>query len=267
MARPLNCLMGALGVLLASVICGGLDGLDDFIQEIALSVAVVALFTAAGNYLNDYFDREVDRKAHPSRPIPSGLVSPGSALWLSIVLFVAAALLGWLIGSVSFLIVITSVGVMLAYEVMLKSEGLAGNLSISWLTGALFLFGGAAVSAMDLAWVLALLAFLATLGRELIKDIQDLAGDEGHRKTLPMRLGPRKAGAAASASLIGAVALSPAPYLLSLLGSMYIPVVLVADAIFIYSAMIHFTDPERGQTVVKLAMLIALMAFLVGGVF
>lgn len=267
MARPLNCLMGALGVLLASVVCAGLDGLDDYVPEIALSIAVVALFTAGGNYLNDYFDRDVDRKAHPSRPIPRGLVRPGSALWLSMVVFGATALLGWLIGPVSFLIVVTSVGVMLAYEVLLKSEGLAGNLAISWLTGAVFLFGGAAVDAMDLAWILALLAFLATLGRELIKDIQDLAGDEGHRRTLPMRLGPRKAGAVASASLAGAIALSPAPYLMSLLDPLYLPVVLVADAIFIYSAMIHFSAPERGQKVVKLAMLAALVAFLVGGVF
>ncbi|MEM4354604.1 MAG: UbiA family prenyltransferase, partial [Candidatus Caldarchaeum sp.] len=36
--------------------------------------------TAASMALNDYFDREVDRVNDPSRPIPSGAVSPRSAL-------------------------------------------------------------------------------------------------------------------------------------------------------------------------------------------
>ena len=266
MTRPLNCLMGAVGVLLASVICVGLDGLDRFADEIVMSMAVVVLFTAAGNYLNDYFDREVDKRAHPGRPIPRGTVRASNALTISLCLFASTAVLGWTIGLTSFLIVLTSIVIMSAYEVLLKSEGFAGNLAISWLTGALFLFGGAAVDALDLAWILALLAFLATLGRELIKDVQDVEGDKGHRRTLPMRLGPRVAGSVASASLLGAVALSPMPYLLSLLDTWYLPVVAVADAIFIYSAMIHFADPGRGQRMTKLAMACALVAFLIGGV-
>ena len=139
MTRPLNCLMGAVGVLLASVICVGLDGLDRFADEIVMSMAVVVLFTAAGNYLNDYFDREVDKRAHPGRPIPRGTVRASNALTISLCLFASTAVLGWTIGLTSFLIVLTSIVIMSAYEVLLKSEGFAGNLAISWLTGALFL--------------------------------------------------------------------------------------------------------------------------------
>ncbi|MFY9606677.1 MAG: UbiA family prenyltransferase [Thermoplasmata archaeon] len=262
-----NCVMGAFGALLAAIVCVGLDGIGDFGTQVAFSMSVVIAFTAAGNSLNDYFDREVDRVAHPERPIPSGAVAPSGALAASVVLFAIALILGIMINLWSIGIVVTSIAIMVGYERYLKAEGIAGNLAISWLTGALFLFGGAAVDRLDLAWILAALAFLATLGREIVKDIQDIEGDRGSRRTLPMRIGTRKAGVLASVGFLAAVALSPAPYLLDLLSSWYVPAVLVSDAIFIYCALIHFQSPERGQKVAKLAMLVALLAFLLGGVF
>ncbi len=259
--------MGAFGTLLAAIICGGIEGVEDFVLEIALSMLIVFVFTAAGNTLNDYYDRDVDKVAHPARPIPSGLVSPRAARTMSATLFAVALGASVFVNIWAVSIVVTSAAVMVGYEVFLKAEGLAGNLAIGWLTGALFLFGGAAVESLELAWILAALAFLATLGREIVKDVQDIAGDKGVRRTLPLRVGSRRAGAAASVAFVAAVALSPAPYLLDLLSAWYLPVVLAADAIFIYCALIHFRSPEQGQKAAKLAMLVALVAFLVGGVF
>lgn len=261
-----NCVMGALGVLLAALICAGPEHLLDYTVEVVLSMLIVVLFTGAGNALNDYFDREVDKVAHPERPIPMGTVSSRSALVLSIVLFSLTVVASVFVNLWSTLIVVTSIFFMVAYEVLLKAEGLAGNLTISWLTGALFLFGGAVVDSMDIAWILAALAFLATLGREIVKDVQDIEGDRGSRTTLPMRLGTKNAGFVASAAFVGAVALSPVPYLCELLSAWYIPMVAVADAMFIYCATVHFADPKKGQKVAKLAMLVALISFLLGGV-
>jgi geranylgeranylglycerol-phosphate geranylgeranyltransferase len=262
-----NCAMAALGALLAAIVCVGVEGLEEYVLDVLASMAIVVLFTAAGNSLNDYFDRETDRIAHPRRPIPSGTVKPVQALWLSAGLFSAAQALSFVVSLWSVTIVAASILVMVAYEKFLKAEGFAGNLAISWLTGALFLFGGAAVDRLDLAWILAALAFLATLGREIVKDIEDIEGDKGARRTLPMRIGARNAGILASASFVIAVCLSPAPYLLDLLSWLYVPSVVVADGIFIYCALIHFGNPEKGQKMAKLAMLVALLAFLLGGVF
>lgn len=261
-----NCAMASLGALLAALICAGPEQLADYALEVALSMAIVVLFTGAGNSLNDYYDREVDKKAHPERPIPMGLVRPRAALVVSIAMFSAAFVLSMFVGPWPVAIVVTSMLFMVAYEMFLKAEGLAGNLTISWLTGALFLFGGAAVDSMPVASILAALAFLATLGREIIKDIQDIEGDRAYRTTLPMRVGTWRSGQLASAFLIGAVLLSPIPYLDRMLSVWYVPAVAVADAIFIYSSMVHFADPERGQRMTKLAMLVALVAFLLGGV-
>lgn len=261
-----NCFMAALGALLAAVICAGVNDVSDFVTQISLSMAVVVSFTAAGNSLNDYFDREVDRIAHPERPIPSGKVSPRAARTLASGLFVIAFVLSVFVGWQSAAIVVVSIAIMVGYERWLKAEGFAGNLAISWLTGALFLFGGAAVGKLELAWILAALALLATLGREIVKDIQDIEGDKGSRRTLPMRIGIKNAGIAGSSAFLGAVALSPVPYMLSLMSIWYVPVVAVADGIFIYCALIHFQNSEKGQKVAKLGMLVALLAFFLGGV-
>ncbi len=261
-----NCVMAALGALLAAVICAGINTAPDFAVKIALSMAVVVSFTAAGNSLNDYYDRETDKVAHPERPIPSGKVHPGTARVLSIVLFCVSVALSLPVGPWSVAIVLASIAIMVGYERYLKAEGLAGNLAISWLTGALFLFGGAAVGRLGLAWLLAALAFLATLGREIVKDIQDIEGDRGSRRTLPMRMGVKRAGYTGSAAFITAVALSPLAYLQGRLSVWYVPVVAIADGIFIYCALVHFRNPENGQKVAKLGMLVALLAFFLGGV-
>ena len=259
--------MAAAGVLLSAVVCAGIDVLDEFALPVVLSMVIASLFTAAGNSLNDYFDRETDKAAHPERPIPSGRVLPKTARSLSVVMFGAAFVMSFFVGLYSILIVASAILIMVYYEMHLKARGLSGNLAIGWLTGALFLFGGAAVDGLELAWILAALAFLATLGREIVKDIEDIEGDKGSRLTLPMRLGKRDAGIAASMSFVAAVALSPAPYLLDLLSVWYVPVVAAADAIFIYCALIQFQNPRMGQKVAKLAMFVALVAFLLGGVF
>lgn len=266
MMRLGNCVMASAGVLLGALVCLGTGDASEFIDEISISMLVVFIFTGAGNAMNDYFDREVDRTAHPDRPIPRALVRPRTALLFSMLLFSLTVILGWLVGMVSLVIVLASLAVMLCYEVILKQEGLAGNLAISWLTGALFLFGGAAVENLELAWIMAVLAFLATLGREIMKDIQDILADSKERTTLPMRIGERNAGIASSTILLTAVALSPAPFLLDQVSVFYLPVVAVADGIFIFSSIIHFRSAERGQRMTKLAMLVALCAFLVGGI-
>jgi len=261
-----NCVMAALGMLLAAIISAGLDAVEPHLWDIVVSVIIVVSFTGAGNAMNDYFDRETDRIAHPRRPLPMGRVTPSGTILASGVLFLVACALSFLVGWWSVIIVLTSAFVMISYELALKREGLAGNFAISWLTGALFLFGGASVDRMDVAWILCALAFLATMGREIVKDIQDVRGDSTSRRTLPMRIGERDAGVVASGFFVSAVALSPIPYVLDLLSIWYVPAVAVADAIFIYCASVHFANPSRGQMIAKVAMLVALIAFLLGGI-
>jgi geranylgeranylglycerol-phosphate geranylgeranyltransferase len=226
---------------------------------------IVFLFVAAGNSLNDYMDREVDKRAHPKRPIPAGLISPDTVLAVAGGLFGVCLVISFFLDPISIVVVVSAIFVMLVYEARLKREGLSGNLSIAWLTAALFLLGGSVVGKVEMTIIIAAMAFLATLGREIVKDIEDMEADFD-RRTLPMRMGKRKAGIIGSTAFIAAVVLSPEPYIVSMFGLGYLVVVLLADGIFIYCSIVHFQNPRRGQKLAKIGMMVALIAFPIGGI-
>jgi len=94
----------------------------------------------------------------------------------------------------------------------LKRRGLAGNLAIGYLVGSTFLFGGLAVGPLGAVGILASMAALSTIGRELIKDVEDMPGDrELGLRTLPLTHGVRVATWLAMLFIAAAMTLSPLP--------------------------------------------------------
>jgi len=263
--RPLNCVMGGLATVLAIFIA--LEG--DAEQMLATPIVVVQgfliafFFTFAGNALNDYFDREVDRDNHPGRPIPRGDMKPREALYTAATLFALLVLWSFFVTWWAFLIVSSSALLMVGYEVRLKASGLPGNVTISWLTGCAFLFGGSVVDRMTTVALMALLAFLASTGREIVKDIEDMGGDRD-RRTLPMRIGQKRSATVAAVGFGAAVAFSPAPFILDIMGIWYVLPVVLADVMFIYSAVLGFSNPRRAQRIAKVGMLFGMLAFFIG---
>jgi geranylgeranylglycerol-phosphate geranylgeranyltransferase len=256
--------MGVVGLVLATLVAVGTD-IVNYPVQLAIASGVVFLFIRRGNSLNDYLDREVDKLAHPERPVPSGRIRPEVARNIAAAAFVLSVLLSAFLGDLlSFVIVIGAVVVMLAYELRTKKLGLTGNLSIAFLTSGLFLLGGAVVGQIEATVAIAAMAFLATLGREIVKDIQDM-GSDFDRRTLPQRIGARPAGVVASASFLVGVVLSFEPFLAGRFGWAYLAAILLADAIFIYCSMVHFREPKQGQKWAKYGMMAALVAFLLGG--
>ncbi|QLH74509.1 MAG: UbiA family prenyltransferase [Methanomassiliicoccales archaeon] len=258
-----NCLMGIVGLLMGVWVALGTDILEG-LREIVFASAVVFFFIAGGNALNDYVDREVDKVGHPERPIPSGRMTPADALRISSACFVLSVAFSLALNVPSIVIVLSAVALMLLYELRTKKAGLSGNLTIALLTAMLFLLGGTVVDKLDRTYVLAVLAGLATLGREIIKDIEDMEADFD-RNTLPKRIGKRSASIIASLSIFAAVAMSPLPYVGGQFGLGYLLMVTVADAIFIYASVVQFRNPKQGQRYAKYGMLVALVAFLLGG--
>ena len=91
-----------------------------------------------------------------------------------------------------FVIALIGVGTLIAYENGLKAAGITGNISVGLMSGAVFLYAGMAVNDPGpTIWMFGL-AVLATISREIVKDIQDLEGDRD-RKTLPTRIGVNNA--------------------------------------------------------------------------
>ncbi|MCD6276236.1 MAG: UbiA family prenyltransferase [Thermoplasmata archaeon] len=258
-----NCVMASLAVILVGIILRG-TGLLSYSFPLLYAVLVVFFITAGGNVLNDYFDREVDLINHPERPIPSGKIKPKSALIYGSVLLAIGIIFSFFINILAVIIAIVAVFLILSYEYSLKKMGFIGNIVISTLVGMLFVFGGAVFGNIYFTLIFAFMAFSSNLGREIVKDIEDMEGDVD-RITLPMKIGKKLAGLSASIFFIIAVVLSPLPYLLGFFGISYLIAVLISDIVFIYAAIIHFKDPHKGQKTAKIAMLIGLISYLIGG--
>jgi len=254
--------MGILGVIVSAFIAVGFD-IGDHIQNLIISCAVILAFMAGGNSLNDYIDREIDKTAHPDRPLPKGEIKPRTALIIGISGLAAASLLSIAMMSVMVTVIVAvAAALMVSYELFLKQRGFVGNITIAVLTGMIFLFGGAAVNNIEGNIIIAAMAALVSVGREIAKDIQDMESDEG-RSTLPMMIGVRNASAVAAVFFVSGVILSIWPLVDQTFGPLYC-IVFAADAIFIYSAFIIFRKADVSQKMAKIAMFIALIAFVLG---
>jgi len=268
LARPINCVMSALGVGIGGVVAARSGAWGEFAGPLALAGAAAASFTAGGNALNDLYDRETDRVNHPDRPLPSGSVTLREARAFTAAAFVVTAVLAALVNVFAFAVVILNIALMVLYEAALKAQGAPGNLVIAYLVGSLFLFAGVSVFRSSTAplvrtSLLAALAFFTTVGREITKDVQDVRGDVD-RRTLPRRIGIRPAGWAAALSFLVGVLLSLAPLPLHVLSVAYAALVIPADGMFIYAALHSAANPARSQRVAKYGMIVALAAFLAG---
>jgi geranylgeranylglycerol-phosphate geranylgeranyltransferase len=232
------------------------------------AVAATVLATGAGNAINDYFDRDIDRINNPERAIPRGAVSPRGALVFSVVLFLAAVAIALaLLPPLAIAIAVINLLALVTYTEFFKGLPGVGNALVAYLGGSTFLFGGAAVGNVQPTVVLFLLAALSTLAREIIKDVEDVAGDrEEGLNTLPIAIGERRSLQVAAGLLAVALLASPVPYLLGTFGLAYLVVVVPADLIMLYAGYESFDDPTAGQSHLKYGMFLAAVAFIVGRV-
>lgn len=263
--RPGNGVVAAAAVAAGAIAAGGPDAVLGPAQtQVAAACAAAFCFVGAGNALNDYFDRDIDKKGHPDRPLPSGRVSPGAARAVAGALFGVSMFLGLTISLPGLVLVGTSAIVMFSYEVALKARGLPGNLAIGYLSGITFYFGGLVLGQEWAVVPLFGLAVLATLGRELAKDIEDMDADTT-RRTFPQAHGATAAAWGSIAFTVGAVVLSPWPYLAGTLGFPYLVAIALADATFMYAAFLVRRVSGRSQRLSKVGMAVATLAFAVGG--
>lgn len=229
---------------------------------------VVFLITGAGNAINDYFDAGIDAINRPERPIPSGRLTERTALRFSIALFISGIILAYFIGFIPLFIAIFNSILLYFYAFSLKRKAFIGNLSVSYLAGSTFLFGGSAygLKGIEVTSVLFLLSMLATLGREIVKAIEDIEGDrkEG-AMTLPVIIGERSSAYIASIIGILGIVLSPVPYITGLFNENYLLVVGIADVFFLYAVyLILKNNPSSSSKYFKVAMFFGLLAFIAG---
>jgi geranylgeranylglycerol-phosphate geranylgeranyltransferase len=264
--RPLNCAMAAFGTFIGY--CIG-SGLLQFQKGIGIAMLVAFLVCAGGMVINDYFDRNIDRKLHPEKPIPSGRVSEKAALVYSMLLFLAGNLLAfYFLPGTSFGIAAGFTFLLIAYSAVLSKAKFLGNWVVASGTAFTLLFGASLVGSYYIAGFLAVAALFANLGREVTKDLEDLEADRGFKKTLPMLAGLRKVECLIFFYYLLAILFVYVPVvLLSFQRLAFVLLVSVANFAFLYSfRLVKERDYARSQVVSKGAMFLALISFLLGAI-
>lgn len=181
---------------------------------LALIMAVVCL-AAGGNCINDYFDQQADRINRPDEQVVGSGVPRRAALLAHVMLTIlglcAGAALSYALRRLDFLLLFVGVAIALwFYSTTFKKQILIGNLVVALLVA----LTGYMVVAVDYTYInmnlglqttnnepystlwttvcaYAFFAFLSTLGREVIKDLEDSQGDQAvGARTLAVELGP-----------------------------------------------------------------------------
>ncbi|MCC7564168.1 MAG: UbiA family prenyltransferase [Methanobacterium sp.] len=265
--RPGNAIMAVIAILLMAIISG------KFTLEALIAAVVVFLVTGAGNSINDYFDHKIDAVNKPERPIPSGRIHLQKALIYSITLFTLGTIIAFMINILLGIIAFLSSLLMVYYARDLKTKCLIGNITISFLTGLCFVFGGIAVDQIMVSIYLGFYAFLMTMAREIVKDMEDMVGDEKEgAETLPIVYGKRKSSIIASFFMIIASVSSPLLYFMGIFSIFYLIVLIIAIIVFLSGAISILKDQSLENTRkiskrIKIGMGITFLAFAVGSPF
>jgi len=267
--RVVNCVMIGFAVIIGEFFA--LQGWPK-ISEIVLGFFTGFFLQAAADVINDYFDREIDAINNPNRPIPSGDISPKEAIFLFIIFTFIGLALSLPLGLECLIFASLFWALSFIYNAKLKATGLPGNIIVSMCVAAPFLFGGlvSTKSFPPILLIFSLLAFLANTGREINKGIVDIEGDKTKNiKTVAIAFGPKTAALTAAIFYLSAVALSPLPYILNLLGLSYlILVATITDMLFIVFTVSLLRDyspknAKKTKNLVLIAMLTALIVFII----
>ncbi|MDJ0368021.1 geranylgeranylglycerol-phosphate geranylgeranyltransferase [Hymenobacter sp. H14-R3] len=157
-----------------------------------LLVLAALLVAAAGYIINDYYDVKIDAINRPDRLVVGRLLRRRHAMLAHVVLsglgVGLAGVLSWRLGTVT----LGAAALLWGYSARFKRLPLVGNLSIAALTAALVLLPALLPASGDFrlpkaVWLYALAAFLLTVVREIVKDLEDMRGDAQHGcRTLPL---------------------------------------------------------------------------------
>lgn len=164
-------------------------------QQLIFLIVATILVASAAYIINDYFDLKLDKINKASAVIVGNGISSRMALFAYWIINIAALCFAYLISFRVFLMVFICQLFLWFYSQYFKKMFLIGNIVVSFMASAsiliLFVFDSN-VSKIGLI-VYAIFSFVTTLIREIIKDTEDIRGDEKFDCcTLPIVLGIQK---------------------------------------------------------------------------
>lgn len=271
MSRPANAIIALVtlgaGYFLSAVPTEGGPGFTS-LQLLADCIAM-ALAIAFANIHNDILDIKSDRINRPDRPLPAGLITIRAATFGAIATVVMALAMALLptVQHASHLIFYTALfaGLFL-YNRFLKHVPLLKNMVVAFMCTTpllrMFLYSDFRFEPLYPAIGF---AFLYTLAREIVKDLEDVSGDmKAGICTFPIAAGEAKAKMLATMLVAMTWLLLPAPALFNwypatfLLALLPLTPITVAIIISIFKKNFH-----KASKLIKIAMFCGLVALLI----
>jgi len=238
--RPPNSLLTIVAIWVGVVATGG-----NAMSVEALFAMISAFLVVSGGFvINDYYDREIDAINDPDRPIPSGLVTPTDAQSFGYLLMTMGVGVTIATLSVLAILIATTTALLLdLYSRTLKTDhAIVGNAVTSYSTAITYVFGWASSPTSIDSNLLATLAsmfsitLVASLGREFMKAIDDVKGDQKCGiKTAAVKFGVRGAAWMATIFVISSIVLSTIPWAVGVFGNSYIIGFVLVDGIGLVS--------------------------------
>lgn len=193
--RPQISLMGGLTAIAGASVSG--------VYNLILMVEVGVLFYfihALAHPINDYFDKDLDEYARPNAPIPSGLISPKQAKFISVINVILALIFIILIPLNYLSKILAVIGLFIAIAFSTPPFRATGHPFFSYVfvgsgKAVAFLAGWTALGEITMGSIpifLTVSIFLLNPCVKLIADIIDIESDKKTtRETLPIKIGVR----------------------------------------------------------------------------
>ncbi|NQE44976.1 Digeranylgeranylglyceryl phosphate synthase [ANME-1 cluster archaeon GoMg2] len=275
LTRAEHGLMYGCGVLIGIIVEGGSS------YEAAIFGFFTAFFIQAGTFaLNDYCDLESDiANRRLDRPLVRGDITKVAALLVACVatalgivfaVLLAVLLANYLLFILAFILAVLGI----LYDIKMKELFAVSNFYIAFTMAVPFIYGGLIASGRvcTALLILSCIALLAGFGREVMKDIADVKGDELRNvKSFARLYGVAKAKIVVIGSYLLAMVISVVPFFLVnttyYFNLAYIVPVIVADVLFLHTCVgLRNVDADydfmRKETLIAIA--IGLVAFISG---
>jgi geranylgeranylglycerol-phosphate geranylgeranyltransferase len=226
---------------------------------------VTVCISSAGFIINDIHDIEIDTINRPQRPLPSGIFSLKEALLLYRGLLAVGVLLSIALGLAPLLLTVAIATVLILYSLYFKKRFMIGHISVALIGALVMPYGGLAAGHLIPFVYTMPLAFLAFIGREILKTLPDVEGDKEHGvDNVATRYGIHTAARAALACFaLAAIGLTLLPTVWAMNG-LYFPVLIaLIYPVVGYLVYLMLRDVPRSDTAIKLSKAIFLLVVLV----
>ena len=152
------------------------------------------LIAASGYIINDYYDVKIDFLNKPERVVVGKVIKRRVVMVAHTLINFTGIALGYLVLPIVALVNFLSAVTLWWYSNRLKRLPLIGNLAVGLLTGlSIYIVELVFQSGNKLVIIYAAFAFGYTVIREIVKDLEDVKGDEAFGcRTLPVVFGIQK---------------------------------------------------------------------------